>query len=150
VVRIKNPEERWSLAVGERLRRLEPVGYTRIGAAIRHGHHVLHDRIRLPNRLLILITDGVAYDQDYEHDYAAADARRALEEARSAGTACLALSVGAGAPVDDLAKVFGAANILTVDEIPQVTRRIREVSRHALATVSKRRFSRNGRSQRPR
>jgi hypothetical protein len=149
VVHIKNPAERWSLAVAERLRSLEPVGYTRIGAAIRHGHHVLHDRIRLPNRLLLLITDGVAYDQDYELNYAAADARRALEEARSAGTACLALSVGAGASVGDLAKVFGAANILTVDEIPQVTRRIREVCRHALATVSQRRFTGRERSQRP-
>lgn len=149
-VRIKNHDERWSLAVAERLRSLDPVGYTRMGAAIRHGHHVLHDRIRLPNRLLILITDGVAYDQDYELNYAAADARRALEEARRAGTACLALSVGAGATADELAKVFGATNILTVDEVDQVSRRIREVCRHALASVSQRRFTDSGRIQRPR
>ncbi len=38
-VRIKNHDERWSLAVVERLRSLDPIGYTRIGAAIRHGHH---------------------------------------------------------------------------------------------------------------
>ena len=149
-VRIKNHDERWSLAVAERLRSLDPVGYTRMGAAIRHGHHVLHDRIRLPNRLLILITDGVAYDQDYELNYAAADARRSLEEARRAGTACLALSVGAGATADELAKVFGATNILTVDEVDQVSRRIREVCRHALASVSQRRFTDSGRIQRPR
>ncbi len=97
-----------------------------------------------------MITDGVVYDQDYELNYAAADARRAVEEARSAGTACIAVSVGGGASVDDLAEVFGAANILTVDEVPQITRRIREVSRHALATVSQRRFTGSRRPQRPR
>jgi nitric oxide reductase NorD protein len=140
-VHIKHHDERWSLAVVERLRLLDPVGYTRLGAAIRHGHRVLHERIRLPNRLLILITDGVAYDQDYEQQYAAADARRALEEARSAGTACVALSVGAGANADDLTKVFGATTILVIDEVSQLGRHIRHVCRHALATVSQRRFN---------
>ncbi len=71
VVRIKGHDERWSLRVAERMALLEPVGYTRIGAAIRHGSRLLHDTMRLPNRLLILITDGIAYDQDYELGYAA-------------------------------------------------------------------------------
>jgi hypothetical protein len=138
-VHIKNHDERWSLAVAERLRLLEPVGYTRLGAAIRHGHHVLHERIRLPNRLLILVSDGVAYDQDYELNYAAADTRRALDEARGAGTACLALSVGADAKVDELATVFGATNLLVMDEVAQVSGKIRDACRHALSSVSRRR-----------
>ena len=148
IVRIKGHDERWSLRVAQRLRSLEPFGYTRIGAAIRHGHHVLNTNIRLPNRLLILVTDGIAYDQDYELEYAAADARKALAEARSAGTACVAMSVGGGAAVKELAKVFGGGNILAIDEVAQVSGRIRAVCRHALAAVSKRRFPASGAAHR--
>jgi nitric oxide reductase activation protein len=140
VVRIKGHDERWSLRVAERMALLEPVGYTRIGAAIRHGSRLLHDTMRLPNRLLILITDGIAYDQDYELGYAAGDARRALADARASGTACVCLSVGSGTDTDKLRDVFGAANILAVDEVAEVTARIRTVCRDALASVSKRRF----------
>ncbi len=142
VVRIKDHAERWSLRVADRMALLEPVGYTRIGAAIRHGTHLLNDTMRLPNRLLVLITDGIAYDQDYELRYAAADAGRALDEARNAGTACVCLCVGSGSDTGKLAEVFGAANILAVDEVGEVTGRIRAVCRHALASVSKRRFAR--------
>ncbi len=140
VVRIKGHAERWSLRVAERMALLEPVGYTRIGAAIRHGTHLLNDTMRLPNRLLVLITDGIAYDQDYELRYAAADAGRALAEARNAGAACVCLCVGSASDTGKLAEVFGAANILAVDEVGQVTGRIREVCRHALKAVSKRRL----------
>lgn len=142
VVRIKDHNERWSLAVAERMSLLEPSGYTRLGAAIRHGAHLLHDAMRLPNRLLVLVTDGIAYDQDYELSYAAADAKRALAEAGEGGTACVCLSVGGGTDSDKLQEVFGATNLLAVDEVGQVTARIRDVCRHALASVSQRRFRR--------
>jgi Mg-chelatase subunit ChlD len=141
VVRLKGHAERWSVRVAERMALLEPVGYTRIGAAIRHGTHLLNDTMRLPNRLLVLVTDGIAYDQDYELRHAAADAGRALAEARKVGTACVCLCVGSGSDTGKLEDVFGAANILAVDEVGQVTGRIREVCRHALASVSKRRFA---------
>jgi nitric oxide reductase NorD protein len=140
VIRIKGHKERWSLRVAERMALLEPVGYTRIGAAIRHGTHLLHKKMRLPNRLLVLVTDGIAYDQDYELTYAAADARMALVEARAAGTACVCLSVGSGTDTKMLSEVFGGANILAVHEVTEVTGRIRVICRHALASVSKRRL----------
>jgi hypothetical protein len=50
------------------------------------------------------------------------------------------LSVGSGTDTDKLRDVFGAANILAVDEVAEVTARIRTVCRDALASVSKRRF----------
>jgi nitric oxide reductase activation protein len=143
MVRIKGHGERWSGVIAERLALLEPVGYTRIGTAIRHGARLLHDEVRLPNRLLVLITDGIAYDQDYEHRYAEGDARKALQEAQAAGTACVCLSVGAGTEMQKLSEVFGAANILAVDEVAQITGRIREVCRKALASVAKRKLSRS-------
>jgi nitric oxide reductase NorD protein len=139
VVRLKGHEERWSGTVGERMALLEPIGYTRIGAAIRYGADLLQRRVRLPNRLLILITDGIAYDQDYEQRYAEGDARKAIEEATGSGTACVCISVGASTEVAKLRRVFGAANLLIVDEVDQVTGRIRQVCRDALDRVSRRR-----------
>ena len=92
----------------------------------------------LPNRLLILITDGIVYDQDYEESYAEGDVRRSLEEVRATGTACICLSVGSGTETNRLARIFSTANILAVDEVEQVTGRIRNVCRHALAAASQR------------
>jgi nitric oxide reductase NorD protein len=147
MVHLKGHEERWSGAVGQRLALLEPVGYTRTGTAIRHGARLLRTGIGLPNRLLLLITDGIAYDQDYEQRYAEGDTRKALEEARAAGTACVCLSVGSNTEADKLAQVFGAASILLVDEVQQVSARIREVLRRALASVARRRFVKPSASQ---
>jgi hypothetical protein len=96
---------------------------------------LLHDAMRLPNRLLALVTDGIAYDQDYQLSNAAADAKRALAEAGEAGTACVCLSVGGGTDSDKLQEAFGADNLLAVDEVGEVTARIRDVCRHALASV---------------
>lgn len=141
-VRLKGPEEQWSARVAERLAQIEPVGYTRTGAAIRHGNRLLNKSMRLPNRLLILITDGIAYDQDYEAAYAEGDARKALEEARAAGTAVVCLCIGGSQEADKLREVFGVANLLIVDEPRQMTTRIRNVCRQALAKVSRRRLKR--------
>lgn len=140
VVRLKGHEERWSGRVAERLALLEPVGYTRTGTAIRHGTRLLTTQVRLPNRLMVLITDGIAYDHDYEQKYAEGDARKALEEARAAGTACVCLSIGASTQTDKLKDIFGPANILAVDEPEQITGRIREVCRKAVAAVSQRKL----------
>lgn len=140
VVRLKGHEERWSGRIAERFGLLEPVGYTRTGTAIRHGTRLLTQSVRLPNRLLVLITDGIAYDQDYEQSYAEGDARKALFEAKAAGTACVCLCIGSGTQTDKLKQIFGAANILAVDEPEQITGRIREVCKQAVASVSKRKL----------
>lgn len=141
-VRLKGAEERWSGRMAERFAQLEPVGYTRTGAAIRHGTRMLHTAMRLPNRLLVLITDGIAYDQDYESTYAEGDARKALEEARASGTAVVCLCVGGSQEADKLRKVFGVANLLIVDEPAQITASIRKICRQALASVSQRKLRR--------
>jgi nitric oxide reductase NorD protein len=138
VVRLKGAEEAWSGRVAERFSRLDPVGYTRTGAAIRFANHMLQTQMRLPNRLLILITDGISYDQDYESSYAEGDARKALRETRTSGAACVCLCVGGSSSADKLRTVFGAANLLIVDESRQITMQIRNVCRKALASVSHR------------
>ncbi len=141
-VRLKGAEERWSAHIAERFAQLEPVGYTRTGAAIRHGTRQLQTQMRLPNRLLVLITDGIAYDNDYESTYAEADTQKALAEARATGTACVCLCVGGSTDADKLRSVFGAANLLIVDEPGQITLSIRRLCKQALAAVSQRRIKR--------
>jgi len=135
VVRLKGPDEAWSGRVAERFSRLDPVGYTRTGAAIRFANYMLQTRMRLPNRLLVLITDGISYDQDYESSYAESDARKALWETRASGAACVCLCVGGSSSADTLRAVFGAANLLIVDESHQITMQIRNICRRALASV---------------
>lgn len=142
-VRLKGPEERWSARMTERFAQIEPLGYTRTGAAIRHGTRLLNKTMRLPNRLLVLITDGIAYDQDYEASYAESDTRKALEEARGAGTAVICLCIGGSQEADKLRKIFGVSNLLVVDEPGQVVAQIRRLARQALGSVSRRKLKRD-------
>jgi nitric oxide reductase NorD protein len=91
-----------------RLGGLVPGGYTRMGAAIRHGAALLEHGGGTTRRLLLVVSDGFAYDHGYEGAYGEADARRALAESRRRGTGCLCLSIGAGTDVDALRRVFGS------------------------------------------
>ncbi len=91
------------------LSHLEPSGYTRMGAAIRHGGEVLKHEAGTPSRLLVVLSDGFPYDDGYEGAYAEGDARRALTELREDGVACLCLSIGTSTSLDALDRVFGSA-----------------------------------------
>ena len=86
-----------------------PGAYTRLGAAIRHGAASSRSEGGTPRRLLVVLSDGFAYDHGYEGAYGEADARRALAEARRRGMGCLCLSVGADTEPDALRRVFGTA-----------------------------------------
>jgi nitric oxide reductase NorD protein len=91
-----------------RLNSLEPGAYSRLGAAIRHGSAVLETHGGTSRRLLVVLSDGLAYDHGYERGYGAADARRALTEARRRGTGCVCLTIGAGTDLESLRRVFGS------------------------------------------
>lgn len=89
----KTFDERWEMAARRRLQAVAPSGFTRFGAALRHGTHVLTSRAGTEQQLLVVIGDGVAYDDGYESRYAVADSRRAIEEAAGLGVAVVGLSV---------------------------------------------------------
>jgi nitric oxide reductase activation protein len=93
-----------------RLNQLQPAGYTRLGAGIRGAGEILETEAGTPNRLLVVLSDGFPYDDGYEGRYAEADARKALEELRADGIACLCLSIGTSTPSDALDRVFGSAS----------------------------------------
>lgn len=135
MLRLKGHEERWTGLVAERMARLQPAGYTRTGSVVRFAEAVLSNAMRLPNRLLILVTDGIAYDLDYEGRYAEQDTRKALTAARSAGVACVCLCIGGAADEARLTEVFGAADLLIADDSGTWRTRIGEVCRRSLFAV---------------
>jgi len=125
--------------VMRRLGGLVPGAYSRLGTAIRHGAAVLEAGGGTSRRLLVVLSDGLAYDHGYERIYGAADARRALAEARGRGTGCLCLTIGAGTDVDDLRRVFGSAAHAKIPELEQLNRVIGPLFRSALNSAEVRR-----------
>lgn len=123
VMRVKGFDDALDAAVARRLAGLEPGGYTRLGAAIRHATSVVERQGGTSRRLLVVISDGFAYDHGYSGAYGEADARRALAEARHRGVGCVCLSIGAGAEAETLGRVFGTAahaSMRTADHLPRV------------------------------
>jgi nitric oxide reductase NorD protein len=121
--------------VMRRLHALVPGAYSRLGAAIRHGAAVLEQRGGTSRRLLVVLSDGLAYDHGYERVYGAADARRALVEARRRGTACLCLSIGASTDAEELRRVFGSAAHAAIPRPEQLRRVIGPLFRSALRSA---------------
>ena len=106
---IKTFGQRFGAVARARLNQLQPSGYTRLGAGIRGAGEILKTEAGTPNRLLVVLSDGFPYDDGYEGRYAEADTRKALEELRTDGVACLCLSLGSPTATDALHRVFGSA-----------------------------------------
>ncbi len=133
------PVKRFGEDLGEsammRLGGLAPGAYTRLGAAIRHGTTVLEREAGTSRRLLVVLSDGFAYDHGYEPAYGEADSRRALAEARRLGIGTLCLSVGAGTDTRALRRVFGVAAHASVARVDDLARMIGPLFRSALASA---------------
>jgi hypothetical protein len=136
---VKRFEDDLDTHVMQRLHGLEPGAYSRLGAAIRHGAAVLERRGGTSRRLLVVLSDGLAYDHGYERVYGAADGRRALAEARRRGTACLCLSIGASTDAEALRRVFGSAAYAAVARPEQLRHEISPLFRSALRSAEVRR-----------
>lgn len=108
-VRIKAFDDHFGQGVRRRLAGLEPSGFTRIGAAIRHATATIPAASGTARNALLLLTDGFPYDDGYENDHAAADTARALAEARLAGVHSACLAVGSDRKADRLAELFEGA-----------------------------------------
>lgn len=142
---VKRFDDHLDSHVMRRLNSLEPGAYSRLGAAIRHGSAVLEARGGTSRRLLVVLSDGLAYDHGYERRYGAADARRALTEARGRGTGCVCLTIGAGTDVQSLRRVFGSAAHATIARPDQLAGVIGPLFRSALrAAEVRRRVQENG------
>jgi nitric oxide reductase activation protein len=133
--RLKSFGEPLDTLVMQRLSGCVPGAYTRLGAAIRHGGAVLEREAGTSRRLLIVLSDGFAYDHGYEGAYGEADARRALAEARRRGTGCVCLSIGAATDAGALRRVFGTAAHAVVPRTEQLPGIIGPLCRFALRSA---------------
>ncbi len=133
---VKTFGQRFGALARARLNQLRPSGYTRLGAAIRGAGEILKTEAGTPNRLLLVLSDGHPYDDGYEGRYAEADARRALEELRADGVACLCLTIGAGVTGDALERVFGSACNATGTALADLSGRMDELFLTALAELA--------------
>ena len=138
---VKRFDDTLDTLVTKRLHGLVPAAYSRLGAAIRHGTAVLENRGGTSRRLLVVVSDGLAYDHGYEPINGAADARRALAEARHQGIGCLCLSIGASTDGEALRRVFGTAAHAMIPGPEQLRRVIGPLFRSALRSAEGRRHA---------
>jgi nitric oxide reductase activation protein len=84
---------------------LEPEGYTRIGAAMRHATAVL-DQAHARKKLLLIVSDGKPTDYDrYEGRYGVEDVRKAVREASQRRIHCFGLAIESEAKLH-LARIY--------------------------------------------
>lgn len=139
LVPVKRFDDHFNSLTMQRLHSLVPGAYSRLGAAIRHGATVLEEQGGTSRRLLLVLSDGLAYDHGYESDYGAADARRALSEARRRGTGSLCLTIGASTDAESLRRVFGNAAHATISKHSQLSEVIGALFHSALRFAEVRR-----------
>jgi nitric oxide reductase NorD protein len=95
---VKDFAEPVGMEVRRRVAALEPDGYTRTGAALRHASALL-TRQPTRHRLLLMLTDGKPNDVDhYPGHYGVQDTRQAVAEARMQGLVPFCLTVDREAP----------------------------------------------------
>jgi nitric oxide reductase NorD protein len=106
VLTVKDFAETLDGEVRRRVAALEPDGYTRTGAALRHASALLA-RQPARHRLLLVLTDGKPNDVDhYPGRYGIQDTRQAVAEARLQGLVPFCLTVDREAPAY-MPSIFG-------------------------------------------
>lgn len=133
---IKTFDQRFGAGAQARLNQLRPSGYTRLGAGIRGAGEILKTEAGTPNRLLLVLSDGFPYDDGYEGRYAEADARKALEELRTDGLACLCLSIGTVTTTEALDRVFGSAGYASAATLADLSPQMDELFISALSELA--------------
>lgn len=137
-LRIKEFDGRFDDTALARLSGVKPNGYTRLGAAIRHSAHLLVAEGGAANRLMVVISDGLPYDDGYEDRYAEADTRMALSEAVSDGVGCLCVSLGAAKSDDALADLWGSASQARLHDPAELAHVVGPLLRTALEVAARR------------
>jgi nitric oxide reductase NorD protein len=134
-LRIKEFGVRFDTAAKRRLGSVQPSGFTRIGAAIRHSAHVLESQARAKNMILLVIGDGLPYDDGYEGAYARADARQAIHEATRRGIGVVGLGIRSSTEPDVLEDVWSAASFRVIGGSRDAHRHLRGLLVNALAVT---------------
>lgn len=143
LVHIKAFDERASVAP-ERIAALTPSGLTRMGAAIRHASALLGVDRYHTHRLMVMLTDGFAYDDGYEGAYARGDTARALAEAAVQGIACVCVNIGTDQDDATLRQLYGDAAYLRSADTAGLVPALKNLMTQALYRASLARMRRHG------
>lgn len=135
-LRVKTFDEQMSARVQRRLSYIEPAGLTRLGGAIRHATALLHKERYNTHRLMLLFSDGFAYDDEYEGSYAEADTAKALDEARRKGIACVCVNIGTEKDDEALKRVYGESTYLRCAHARELPGRLRRILNAAIYRAS--------------
>lgn len=117
--RIKSFHESFGNKVMGRIAGLRPRHCTRIGPPIRRLTDVLKS-MEATSKLLVTLTDGKPYDYDgYHGEYALADTRQAILEARRKGVVPFCLTIDQTEHAY-LARLYGDGNYVFIDDISKI------------------------------
>lgn len=130
---IKAFDETNGPVVRQRIGALEPEGYTRAGAAIRHASALLA-RQPAAHRLLLIISDGKPNDvDDYQGLRGVEDTRQAIIEARAQGVYPFCLTIDRQGQ-EYLGRIFGEAGHTVLRNPQQLPLALVKVVKHLLAS----------------
>jgi nitric oxide reductase activation protein len=135
-LKVKSFNEPMSSRVHQRLNWIETAGLTRIGAAVRHATDLLLAEKYNTHRLILLLSDGFAYDDEYEGKYAEADTLKSLEEARARGIACVCVNIGTSKDDEALKRVYGESTYLRIAHASGLPGRLRRMMNTAIYQAS--------------
>ncbi len=128
VYKIKEFEEPYSLEVRQRISGIRPKAYTRMGVAIRHLGHLLH-QTRARTKLLITLSDGRPEDYGgYKGKYGIEDTRHALLESRQGGIHSFCITIDNEAQ-EYLPHMYGPANYAVIDEVQKLPYKVADIYR---------------------
>jgi nitric oxide reductase NorD protein len=134
-LRIKSFNARFDTAAKRHLGSVQPSGFTRIGAAIRHATHVLESQALAKNMVLLVIGDGLPYDDGYEDRYARADARQAIQEAVRRGIGVAGIGIRSSTEPQVLEDVWSDASFRVIGQSEDIRRHLRGLLINALSAT---------------
>jgi len=113
--RIKDFQEPLGQDIRNRISTLSPQRSTRMGAAIRHATRQLASQPARV-RLMIIVSDGFPNDLGYKADYAIADTRKAVQEARfqTLFVKGVTVNIGRDPRLDDL---YGRSHSHVIEDV---------------------------------
>lgn len=138
-LRVKSFDGRYDEAARTRLASVWPADFTRLGAAVRHGTRLLRRQAGTSHLLLVVVGDGLPYDDGYEGTYAREDSRLALREALAAGVGCVSIGVGTSLESAVVDEVWGEVTHLHLAGPEDLDQQVREAFGSALRLATARR-----------
>lgn len=128
VYKIKEFDEPYNLEVRQRISGIRPKAYTRMGVAIRHLGHLLH-QTRARTKLLITLSDGRPEDYGgYKGKYGIEDTRHALLETRQGGIHSFCITIDNEAQ-EYLPHMYGPANYAVIDDVQKLPYKVADIYR---------------------